>query len=57
VEVHWRDTGPELTVEAAIPAGVSGVIRLPGEPDRELGAGRHTITAPVRSREKSGELA
>jgi alpha-L-rhamnosidase len=57
VEVHWRDTGPELTVEAAIPAGVSGVIRLPGEPDRELVAGRHTITAPVRSRENSGELA
>ena len=57
VEVRWRDTGPELTVEAAIPAGVSGVIRLPGEPDRELASGRHTITAPVRSREKSGELA
>ena len=57
VEVRWRDTGPELTVEAAIPAGVSGVIRLPGEPDRELVAGRHTITAPVRNREKSGELA
>jgi alpha-L-rhamnosidase len=57
VEVHWRDTGPELTVEAAIPAGVSGVIRLPDEPDLELAAGEHTITVPVRSREKSGELA
>jgi alpha-L-rhamnosidase len=57
VEVHWRDTGPELIVEAAIPAGVSCVIRLPDEPDRELAAGRHTITTPAHSREKSGELA
>jgi alpha-L-rhamnosidase len=57
VEVHWRDTGPDLSVEAAVPAGVSGVIRLPGQPDRELAPGRHTITAPVRSREKPGELA
>jgi alpha-L-rhamnosidase len=57
VEVHWRDTGPELIVEAAIPAGVSCVMRLPGEPDLELAAGRHTITTPVHSREKTGELA
>ena len=57
VEVHWRDTGQDLTVEAAIPAGVTGVIRLPGAPDRELASGRHTITVPVHSRRKSGELA
>jgi alpha-L-rhamnosidase len=57
VEVHWRDTGPELNVEAAMPAGVSGMIRLPGEPDRELASGRHSITVPVRRRGESGELA
>jgi len=57
VEVHWRETGPDLTVEAAIPAGVSGVMRLPGEPDRELTSGRHVITVPVHTRVKSGERA
>jgi alpha-L-rhamnosidase len=57
VEVCWRVTGPDLTVETAVPAGVTGVIRLPGEPDRELPSGAHTITVPVHSRMKSGELA
>ncbi len=57
VEVHWRQTGQNLTVEAAVPAGVTGVIRLPGQPDRELVSGRYTITVPVHRRRKSGELA
>jgi len=47
VEVHWRQTGEDLTVEAAVPAGATGVIRLPGQPDRELASGRHTITVPI----------
>ena len=57
VEVHWRETEQDFTIEAALPAGVTGVIRLPGEPDRELASGGHTITVPVHSRMKSGELA
>jgi alpha-L-rhamnosidase len=57
VEVRWRETGQDFTIEAALPDGVSGVIRLPGEPDRELEPGGHTITVPVNSRTKSGELA
>ncbi len=57
VEVHWREAEPDLIIDVAIPAGVSGVIRLPAEPDRELASGRHTITVPVRSRMKSGEPA
>jgi alpha-L-rhamnosidase len=56
VEVRWHETGQDLTVEAALPAGVTGVIRLPGEPDRELTPGRHTITVPVHSRMKSGAV-
>jgi alpha-L-rhamnosidase len=47
VEVHWRQTGEDLTVEAAVPAGVTGVLRLPGQPDREIADGRHTITIPI----------
>ena len=47
VEVHWRQTGEDLTVEAAVPAGATGVIRLPGQPDRELASGQHTITVPI----------
>jgi alpha-L-rhamnosidase len=57
VEVRWRETGPDLTVEAVLPAGVTGVIRLPGEPDQQLTSGRHTITVPLHSRMDSGELA
>jgi alpha-L-rhamnosidase len=57
VEVRWSRTGQDLTIEAALPAGVAGVIRLPGEPDREVAPGGHTITVPVHSRMKSGELA
>ena len=57
VEVHWRETGQDLTIEAVLPAGVTGVIRLPGEPDRELASGGHAITVPSHRRMKSGELA
>jgi alpha-L-rhamnosidase len=55
VEVRWSktETGQDLTVEAAVPAGVTAVLRLPGEPDRELSSGRHT----VHSRKKPGERA
>jgi alpha-L-rhamnosidase len=56
IEVHWRQTEQDLTVEAAVPAGVTGVIRLPGQPDRELVSGKQTITVPVHRRRKSGEL-
>ena len=47
VEVRWRETGQYLTVDAALPAGVTGVMRLPGEPDRELGSGGCSVTVPV----------
>jgi alpha-L-rhamnosidase len=46
VDVHWRQAGDELTVEAAVPDGAAGVLRLPGQPDRELAPGRHAITVP-----------
>ena len=46
MEVHWRQTGEDLAVEVAVPAGTTGVLRLPGQPDRELVPGRHTITVP-----------
>ena len=57
VEVHWREAEPDLTIDVTIPAGVTAVVRLPGQPDRELAPGGHTITVPVHRRMKSGELA
>jgi len=57
VDVHWHETGHDLTVETVIPAGVTGVLRLPGEPDRELACGPQIITVPVHSRTKPGEPA
>ena len=50
VEVRWSQTGEDLTVEAAVPAGVTGVIQLKGQPDREIADGRHTITIPGHRR-------
>jgi alpha-L-rhamnosidase len=55
VEVRWSQTGEDLTVEAAVPAGVTGVIQLKGQPDREIADGRHTITIPGHRRGESGE--
>ena len=46
VDVHWHHTGEDLTVEVTVPAGVTGLLRLPGQPDRELAAGRHAVTVP-----------
>jgi alpha-L-rhamnosidase len=57
VEVHWQEAEPDLTIDVTIPAGVTAVVRLPGQPDRELTSGGHTITVPVHRRMKSGELA
>jgi alpha-L-rhamnosidase len=57
VEVRWHETGPDFIIETALPAGVTGVLRLPGEPDREVASGGHTITVPVHRQMKSGELA
>jgi alpha-L-rhamnosidase len=57
VEVRWRETEQDLTVQAAIPAGVTGVIRLPGQPERALTSGRHTIGVPGHNRRKWRELA
>jgi alpha-L-rhamnosidase len=46
VEVHWQEAEPDLTIDVTVPAGVTGVVRLPGQPDRELASGGHTITVP-----------
>ncbi len=52
VEVHWSKTDQDLTVEAVVPAGATAILRLPGEPDRELSPGRHTVSS-----KNSGERA
>jgi alpha-L-rhamnosidase len=57
VEVRWRETDQDLTVQAVIPSGVTGMIRLPGQPERELTSGRHTISVPGHNRRKWRELA
>ncbi|WP_345712236.1 alpha-L-rhamnosidase [Kineococcus glutinatus] len=43
--VSWQlDQDGELTVEVEVPAGTSALLRLPGRPDEELGAGTHTAS-------------
>jgi alpha-L-rhamnosidase len=42
VQVKWRSEGGEVTVEAELPAGVTGLLSLPGRPDEEIGSGTHT---------------
>ena len=47
VSVHWTVAEGELTVEVEAPEGISGVLRLPGSADRELVAGRVSVSAPI----------
>ena len=46
VEVRWRLADGRLDVETALPEGVTGVLRLEGQPDVGLTSGTHTHTAP-----------
>lgn len=49
VRVSWRTDDGGLTVETDLPAGVTGVLSLDGEPDTELAAGTHTARVQQRS--------
>lgn len=46
VAVRWTVDGDELTVDAELPAGVDGVLRLPGQDDRPLTGGPVSVTVP-----------
>ena len=39
LEVHWRQEDGRLAVRTTLPDGVTGVLRLPGGQDVELGPG------------------
>ena len=39
IRVHWALDGTLLTVDGQLPDGVKGILRLPGQPDRELDGG------------------
>ncbi|SDU83894.1 alpha-L-rhamnosidase [Microlunatus sagamiharensis] len=42
--VAWSlEEGGELQVDVTLPEGVTGVVRLPGQPDREVGSGEHHV--------------
>jgi alpha-L-rhamnosidase len=45
VRVKWHREDGALVVETELPAGVTGVLSLPGAPDVELVAGHHVHTA------------
>lgn len=48
VSVRWSiDGGGVFTVEAELPEGVDGVLRLPGGEERPIGAGRVTASAEL----------
>lgn len=47
VRVHWTVEGDALTVEAELPAGVEGVLRLPGRDDQAIGAGRVSASSTL----------
>ncbi len=45
VAVFWsRPDAEALELDVTLPDGVSGVVRLPGEADREIGPGSHHLT-------------
>ena len=44
VAVSWsHPEGGDLELEVTLPDGVSGIVRLPGEADREIGSGTHRL--------------
>lgn len=47
VAVAWRLDGETFTVEATLPDGVDGILRLPGQADRAIGAGTTTAVAEL----------
>ena len=47
VAVRWIVAGDEFTVDADVPAGVEGVLRLPGQKDRALEPGHVSIRVPI----------
>lgn len=47
IAVTWVVSQDQLTVEADIPSGVDGVLRLPGQPDQPLDAGHLSVTTPL----------
>ncbi|MES2093551.1 MAG: family 78 glycoside hydrolase catalytic domain [Actinomycetota bacterium] len=46
IAVRWIVAGDEFTVDADVPVGMDGVLRLPGQEDRALAAGHISITVP-----------
>lgn len=47
VAVHWIVAEDVFTVHTDVPAGMEGVLRLPGQDDRALTPGHLSITVPV----------
>ena len=47
-ECRWRRCAGKLEVEALVPPGARGVLRLPGCGVRKLAEGRHRVSAPWR---------
>jgi alpha-L-rhamnosidase len=46
VAVSWSRSGDGgLALDVTLPEGVTGVVRLPGEDDQEIGSGAHHLTA------------
>ncbi|NUR06717.1 MAG: family 78 glycoside hydrolase catalytic domain [Nocardioidaceae bacterium] len=44
VEVRWRRDDGRLTVETSLPEGVTGILRVEGQDDIDLGSGSHVHT-------------
>ncbi|MDA8440594.1 MAG: family 78 glycoside hydrolase catalytic domain [Propionibacterium sp.] len=49
VRVHWTVADKHLTVEAELPDGVTGLLRLPGQEDRRVGSGPLRAVVEVNS--------
>lgn len=47
VAVRWSLDGDQLTVDAELPEGVDGILRLPGRDDQHLSGGPVSVTAEL----------
>jgi len=49
VESAWRIAGNRLTLNVTVPPNTTATVTLPGQPSKDIGAGRYTFAAPLKS--------
>ncbi len=49
IATAWRREGGKVTLDVTVPPNTTAIVRLPGEPDRRVGAGVHSFVVSRQS--------